>query len=158
MANKRTEYYRGLNSGLQMAYRMMRDAGLKDAENLIGEEIRIRGVMQITPSVTKRELEDGCDEIEQRLYESFLCQTLIVLHDAFDFGKTRCLRFMDNWNLKADQLRESLVSWEDNVTWVRKVLGIDIQTTAMERGGILIREKLGLSEETILGGQDEKPM
>lgn len=141
MANKQTEYHRGLNAGLQMAFRMLRDSGHKEAAELVAEEIRKRGVMRITPAVTLKELDHGAEKIEQRMYESFLCQTLMVLYDQFDFGRKRCLRFMDNWGLKTDCIHSHLVFWEDNIKWVKDVLDIDLPVQAMEEGGMFWKEK-----------------
>lgn len=137
MANKQKDYFRGLSSGLDMAYRILRDAGEKKAASLIGEEIRKRGKMPVNAPVTTKELEHGLIPMKQCLYETFLCQTLMVLRDEFGYGSVRGLRFLKRWNLKIDCMAIGLVNWKDYVEAISKEMNIDVPTEAMKLGGLI---------------------
>ena len=136
MSNNK-EYYRGLDAGLKMALRMMRDSGNKQGHELIKEELRKRGVMKIPMSVTEKEMDRATVQIKAYLYEAFMCQVLMVLRDRFDFGEIRCKRFADGWNRKADALNDALVKWEENVQAIKDELNIDVPTKFMKIEGLL---------------------
>ena len=137
MANRMKEYNRGRDQGLDMAYRLVRDAGEDRAAALIAEEIQKRGRMPVKLAVTSKEIEKGLDHIKKCMYESFLCQTLMVLHDQFDFGRTRCLRFMNRWNFKTDCMTSGLVEWADYIATIKEELNIDLPHECMKAEGLM---------------------
>ena len=137
MANKMREYNRGRSQGLEMAYRLLKDAGETKAAALVADEIRIRGKMPVQLAVTSKEIEKGLDHIKKCMYESFLCQTLMVLRDQFGFGKKRCIDFMIRWNYKTDCMSSGLVEWADYVATIKQELDIDVPTVCMKEEGLL---------------------
>lgn len=137
MANRMKEYNRGRDQGLDMAYRLVRDAGEDKAAVVIAEEIRRRGRMPVKLAVTSKEIEKGLDHIKLCMYETFLCQSLMVLRDQFGFGKKRCMDFIDRWNLKTDCMSSGLVEWADYVATIKAELDIDVPTASMREEKLL---------------------
>ena len=96
MSNRKMqEYNRGRSQGLDMARRLLEDAGETKAAALIAEEIRIRGKLPVQMAVTSNEINRGLEHIKLCMYETFLCQSLMVLRDQFGFGKKRCTDFIN---------------------------------------------------------------
>lgn len=137
MANKQTEYNRGRQQGLEMSCRLLAEAGDAFGVRIIQEEIHKRGRLGIPTAATTKELEEAAGPIKVCMYQSFLCMTLMVLRDAFDFGQTRCKRFVDRWKLKEACLKDGLVTWRDQVEAIKKELNIEIQTDAMRENELL---------------------
>lgn len=137
MANRMKEYNRGRDQGLDMAYRLVRDAGEDKAAVVIAEEIRRRGRMPVKLAVTSKEIEKGLDHIKLCMYETFLCQSLMVLRDQFGFGKKRCMEFIDRWNFKTDCMSSGLVEWADYVATIKAELDIDVPTASMREEKLL---------------------
>lgn len=137
MANRMKEYNRGRDQGLDMAYRLVRDGGEDRAAALIAEEIQKRGRMPVKLAVTSKEIEKGLDHIKLCMYETFLCQSLMVLRDQFGFGKKRCMEFIDRWNFKTDCMSSGLVEWADYVATIKAELDIDVPTASMREEKLL---------------------
>ena len=140
MANKQREYDRGRSHGLQLAMRILEDAGDKKGYELVRHEMKMRGAINLDVNLSLKEIETGMGAIKKCMYESFLCQSLMTLHDEFGFGKSRCERFIERWNLKTDCMGAGLVSWEDNVACVKEEIGIDVPTEAMKLEGLINAE------------------
>ena len=133
MANKQNELNRGRMQGLDMAYRLLRAAGDDKGAKIIETEIRNRGVVPIKTAATLKELEKAAEPYKQCMYETFLCMTLMVLHDQFGFGRKRCDDFIHRWNLKTDCMSEGLVRWKDHVEAIKAEIGIDVPTECMRK-------------------------
>ena len=139
MARKFNEYNKGRMQGLDMAYRMLRDAGNTEGADLIGDEIRKRGKLPAAAqlSVTTKELTHGLEPIKWCMYETFMCQALMVLRDQFGFGQKRCMDFIKRWNLKTDCMSEMLVCWQDYIDTIKEELDIDVPTACMREEGLI---------------------
>lgn len=137
MADKMKEYNRGRDQGLDMAWRMLRDVGNKEGAELIAEEIRMRGRTPIKLAVSSKEIADAMAPMKWCMYETFQCMALMVLHDQFGFGRIRCLRFLERWNLKTDAMSDGLVDWADQLQAVRDEIGIDLPTDCMKEEGLI---------------------
>lgn len=137
MARKYNEYNKGRMQGLDMAYRLLRDAGEKKAAAMIGEEIKKRGRLPVQLPITTKEIDHGLEHIKWCMYETFMCQAIMVLHDQFDFGKARCLRFIKRWNLKSDAMGAGYVEWFDYVATIKEELDIDVPTECMKEEGLI---------------------
>lgn len=131
MANKQTEYNRGRQQGLEMAYRVLVEAGEKYSAQLIRDEINKRGKLGISTAATTKELEKATIPIKMCLYESFLCMTLITLKDTFGFGPIRCRRFIERWKLKESCMEDGLVNWREQVDAIKEELNIILPTDEM---------------------------
>ena len=131
------EYNKGRMQGLDMAYRLLRDAGEKKAAELVADEIRKRGRMPVALAVTSKEIDHGLEHIKWCMYETFMCQALMVLREQFDFGQTRCMRFIDRWNYKSNCMGSGLVEWKDYIETIREELGIDVPTACMKEEGLI---------------------
>lgn len=137
MANKQNDYFRGRQQGLDIACRVLKENGDTEGVKIIQEEIRKRGRMGISTAATTKELEEASAEIKICMYESFLCQTLMVLRDEFDFGQKRCKRFVDRWKAKEENLMDGLVTWKDQIQAVKEELKIEFPTDHMELRGLI---------------------
>ena len=132
MAKKQDDYFRGRESGLEIAYRVLKENGDTRGVQIIEDEVRKRGKMGINTAATTKELEKASMQVKVCMYESFLCQTLMVLHDEFGFGQKRCKQFVDRWNLKAETMEDGLVTWRDQVDAIKEELDIALPTDYME--------------------------
>lgn len=137
MANKQTEYNRGRMQGLDMAYRLLMSEGMPEAAEKIADEIKARGVIPIKTAATLKELEKATEPYKLCMYETFLCMTLMVLHDQFGFGNKRCQDFVNRWNLKTDCMANGLVQWKDMVDTVKDEIGIHVPTECMRKEGLI---------------------
>ena len=93
--------------------------------------------MPVKLAVTSKEIEKGLDHIKLCMYETFLCQSLMVLRDQFGFGKKRCMEFIDRWNFKTDCMSSGLVEWADYVATIKAELDIDVPTASMREEKLL---------------------
>ena len=59
MANKQREYDRGRSHGLQLAMRILEEAGDQQGYELIREEIRLRGRLNLNVNLSLKEIEEG---------------------------------------------------------------------------------------------------
>jgi len=137
MANKQREYDRGRSHGLQLAMRILQEAGDQKGFDVIKEEVLLRGRIKLDVNLSMKEIEEGLEPIKKCMYESFLCQSLMTLHDEFGFGKARCERFIKRWNLKTDCMGSGLLTWEDNVQCIKDELGIDVPVESMRLEGLI---------------------
>lgn len=137
MAKKPSDYFRGRQQGLDIACRVLKENGDMKGVEIIREEIRKRGRMEIDTAATTRELEQASMQVKVCMYESFLCQTLMVLRDEFDFEQKRCKRFIDKWNLKTECMEDGLVTWRDQVDAIKEELDIELPTDNMKLGELL---------------------
>ena len=135
--NKLDDYFKGRQQGLDIAYRVLKENGDYRGCRIIEEEIRKRGKIGIPSAVTAKELEEASMQIKLCMYQSFLCQTLMVLRDEFDYGQKRCKRFVDRWNLKTDCMQDGLVTWKDQVEAIKAELDIELPTDHMELNELL---------------------
>lgn len=131
MASKFKEYDRGRSHGLQLAMRIMQEEGNEEGYKRLKKEVWDRGLMVLNTNLTLKEMDSGLEQMKKCMYETFLCQTLMVLHDEFGFGRQRCERFMQRWKLKTDSMAGGLVCWGDYVQCIKDELGIDVPTTAI---------------------------
>lgn len=136
MANMK-EYNRGRDQGLDMAWRLLRDAGNKEGAELIAGEIKARGKSPVKLAVTSKEIATAMAPMKWCMYETFQCMALMVLHDEFGFGKIRCQRFLKRWNFKTDCMSDGFVDWADQVEAVRNEIGIDLPTDCMKEEGLI---------------------
>ena len=134
---KYDEYNRGRMQGLEMAYRLLRDKGQKEAMEIIREEITRRGQMPVLLPVTTIEIDRGLEALKWCMYETFMCQALMVLRDQFGFGKKRCMDFIIRWNYKTDCLGKGLVDWQDYIDAIKEELDIDVPTACMREEGLI---------------------
>jgi len=134
---KMQEYNRGRDQGLDMAWRLLRDAGCKEGADLIREEIRKRGKSPVKLAVTQKEIAEATAPIKWCMYETFTCMALMVLRDEFEFGKKRCLRFLRRWAFKTDCMSEGLCDWSDYVQTIQEELNIDVPTECMREEGLI---------------------
>ena len=129
--NKLDDYFKGRQQGLDIALRVLKENGDYRGLRIIEEEIRKRGKIGIPTAVTTKELESASMQIKVCMYESFLCQTLMVLRDEFGYGQKRCKKFVDRWTLKESCLMDGLVTWKDQVDAVKEELDIELPTDNM---------------------------
>lgn len=137
MNRKMQEYNRGRDQGLDMAWRLLKDAGNKEGMELIAKEIRFRGKVPINTYISHKEMEKAITPLQKLMYETFLCMALTVLHDEFDFGKKRCLRFLCRWADKTANMSEGYMNWADLVQVIKEELDIDVPTISLRQENMI---------------------
>ena len=137
MGRQDREYFRGRQQGLDIAKRVLQEGGCKEGVKLIEDEIKRRGRIGISSVATSKELERQSLQVMLCMYESFLCQTLMVLMDEFDFDQKECHRFVERWKDKEESLKDGLVTWKDRVEAIKEEIDISLPTDNMEIGELI---------------------
>ena len=76
------EYASGRNDGLQLALKIVEEAGV----DALREEIKFRGAKGINTAMSKKELNKACTKIKEMTLDTMLTLSVATLHDEFDFG------------------------------------------------------------------------
>lgn len=87
------DYRNGRSEGMNLAYRIVKDGGIKALEN----ELKFRERTKINTSLALKEIEDASKPLNGFINEVHILLWLSVLHDQFDFGKVRLNRAMDRF-------------------------------------------------------------
>lgn len=127
------KYREGRAVGLKLALQIVENDGVDGLRN----EIKFREKSAINPPIAIKEIDECADELKMVLYETILCQCLMVLHDCFGFGEKRLKKFMRRWSYKQECMQDGLVQWADYVDEVRNNFNLEISTSAMERNGLI---------------------
>jgi len=131
------EYNKGRIQGLEMAFRLLRDAGETKAAGLVADEIKKRGKLSVQLPLTSKEVIQGVQPMKWCLYETFMCMTIEVLHTRFGFGSKRCKEFLKWWNIKVGMMDDKLVTWQEYIEAIKEEVGIDIPTDCMKEEGLI---------------------
>lgn len=126
--NKMREYERGREDGLDLALRIVRDGGLEALE----KEIKFRGVTGVHTSLATKDLDKASQQIKEMTLDTVTVLAIAVLRDKFDFGKTRCQRFMDGMEMGAEYLMKDLATWADYRNSIEEELGITLKIRVNE--------------------------
>lgn len=87
------DYRSGRSEGMNLAYRIAKDGGIKALEN----ELKFREKTKINTSLAMKEIEEASKPLNGFINEVHILLWLSVLHDEFDFGKIRLNRAMDRF-------------------------------------------------------------
>lgn len=120
--NKMTEYMRGREDGLDLAYRIVKDGGIEALE----KEMKWRGVSGIHTPLAKKDLEKATQKIKEMTLDTFTVLGIAALYDEFGFGEKRCQRWMDKLTEGADLLMDDMATWPDYIQSIKEQIGINL--------------------------------
>ena len=122
MSKKMNDYMVGREDGLLMALDIVKQGGAEALE----KEISFRNVTGIRTPLAKKDLDKATIKIKEQLLDTVTILSVATLHDVYGFGKKRCRRFIDRFNLKAECLVDDMASWDDYIQVIREELGIEM--------------------------------
>lgn len=120
-------YNSGRNDGLIMAYRLVKEDGLKALE----EELNYRNVTSLNCILPKKEMKALAEKIKTQLFEVLLVLSVSTLHDEFDFGKKRCDRFVERMLKISNQIEEHYATLDDYRRMLEDELHIELEIKNM---------------------------
>lgn len=110
----------------------------KEGIDALKKEIQMRGVTKIHLGVSQKELSGLVETLAENLYTTFLTMTMISLEDAYNFKKTRLMRFKDAFDkhtratYNMDWLGKHYVSMPEYARYLRDECGIDLSDDFIE--------------------------
>ena len=91
MRNKDEELRR---EGMAYALRIAKENGIDSLE----EECRFRGATKLPLALPKNAIDECVSKIKANTIDTVTILSAMVLHDEFEFGKSRIQRFVDRFN------------------------------------------------------------
>ena len=114
MRNKDEELRR---EGMAYALRIAKEKGIDSLE----EECRFRGATKLPLALPKNAIDECVSKIKLNTIDTVTILSAMVLHDEFDFGKSRIQRFVDRFNKKAECIMDDYATWEDQIQILKEL-------------------------------------
>lgn len=121
--NKWTEYQRGRDDGLQLALRIVKKDGIQGLER----ELEYRRITGLNTSLAARDLEKSADKIKEMAMDTMSILGVAALHDAFGFGKSRCMKFLDKMDEGSELVKRNMATWKDYIDGIKEELDLDLE-------------------------------
>lgn len=121
--NKWTEYQRGRDDGLQLALKIIKKDGVQGLER----ELEYRRITGLNTSLAARDLEKSADKIKEMAMDTISILGVAALHDAFGFGKTRCMKFLDKMDEGSELVKRNMATWKDYIDGIKEELDLDLE-------------------------------
>ena len=113
------EYRKARNDGIKLACKIILDSEEMTEEEknkalkAIGKEQRFRKNNNMDTNLTLKELEEASETMRILINEGQILIALSVLHDEFDFGRTRLNRYMDRFCSIHDSIQGGWAGYSD---------------------------------------------
>lgn len=120
MRNKDEELRR---EGMAYALRIAKENVIDSLE----EECRFRGATKLPLALPKNAIDECVSKIKANTIDTVTILSAMVLHDEFEFGKSRIQRFVDRFNKKAECIMDDYATWEDQIQILREECGLDFK-------------------------------
>lgn len=121
--NKWTEYQRGRDDGLQLALKIIKKDGIQGLER----ELEYRRITGLNTSLAARDLEKSADKIKEMAMDTMSILGVAALHDAFGFGKSRCMKFLDKMDEGSELVKRNMATWKDYIDGIKEELDLDLE-------------------------------
>ena len=121
--NKWTEYQRGRDDGLQLALKIIKKDGIQGLER----ELEYRRITGLNTSLAARDLEKSADKIKEMAMDTMSILGVAALHDAFGFGKSRCMKFLDRMAEGSELVKKNMATWQDYIDGIKEELDLDLE-------------------------------
>lgn len=105
------KYEQARREGMAYALRIAKEKGIDGLE----EELKYRNCTEMPIGISRYECEEVTAAVKHNCIDTCLILAASTLHDEFDFGKTRILRFRDRFNNKAECIMDDYSTWEDEI-------------------------------------------
>lgn len=123
------DYHAGRNDGLLLALRILKEDGMEALE----KECKFRKMTNINTGVSLKEINKASLEINHLINESQILLCLSILHDEFDFGKTRLNQAMDAWEEKNAAFTDDLFLYADYREQMAAVMERVLKTPVLDQ-------------------------
>ena len=78
-------------------------------------------------ALPKNAIDECVSKIKANTIDTVTILSAMVLHDEFEFGKSRIQRFVDRFNKKAECIMDDYATWEDQIQILREECGLDFK-------------------------------
>lgn len=109
-------------AGARWAFDLIKEKGLEEAM----KEFEWRGIQKAPLCIEKAEILRFENELRENCKRTMAAMACLCLHDQFDFGHNRLVRFIEKWNTEVDCLGMDLMNWPDIAQVLKDETNIDI--------------------------------
>lgn len=115
-------------SGADWMVRYAKKHGLEEAE----KELERRGVRNMPLRLNNSDVEVFMAAERQNIINYMLVDTILTLHDVFDFEREQCKEFIERWNDNMACLADGYVDWRELRDTINEEIGIWIPLSDKE--------------------------
>lgn len=117
--------YEGRIQGMYYAYDQIQKHGLE----AFADELRYRQKFGVNILQDRKDIKAFQDSVIKRSMECILVFAVGVLHDEFGFGRQRCERFIERFNLKASCIADNYLTWDEQIAIIEQEIGLHVGFT-----------------------------
>lgn len=110
-------------SGAVWLLEFAKEHGLEEAE----KEVERRGIRNMPLKLKDSDVDVFVNTERTNIMNCLLLDTLLTLHDVFDFTNDDCQKFIVNWNKTVDSLAKETIQWKELRDIVNEELGIYVK-------------------------------
>ena len=130
----RDKFYEARMQGMIYALNKIKDGGVEELER----DMRKRNLLKLPLTVKESQMDEIYETLTANIYNNMLSIALFVLHDSFQFGKSRIRKFKDAFDkltldtVDLDYMGQHYVKFEDFAMEINEKYdtGIDISRVA----------------------------
>lgn len=108
---------------MQLALRIVKKDGIQGLER----ELEYRRITGLNTSLAARDLEKSADKIKEMAMDTMSILGVAALHDAFGFGKSRCMKFLDKMDEGSELVKRNMATWKDYIDGIKEELDLDLE-------------------------------
>ena len=127
--NKLSEYTRGRDDGLALAWKIIQESGVEGFRN----EMKFRNKTGIHTNLMLREVEQFTEPFKKVMLETMQVGMVAALHDEFGFGQQRCQRAVDAIEKVMVYRNHGWLYWIDVMGDIKKRLNLDLEDTELKK-------------------------
>ena len=107
-------------SGAVWLLEFAKEHGLEEAE----KEVERRGIRNMPLKLKDSDVDVFVNTERTNIMNCLLLDTLLTLHDVFDFEKDECKKFIERWNDNVSCIADHYVKWREIRDIVYEEIGI----------------------------------
>lgn len=127
--SKLSEYTRGRDDGLALAWKIIQESGVEGFRN----EMKFRNKTGIHTNLMLREVEQFTEPFKKVMLETMQVGMVAALHDEFGFGQQKCPRAVDAIEKLMVYLNHGWLYWIDVMGDIKKRLNLDLEDTELKK-------------------------
>lgn len=107
-------------SGAVWLLEFAKEHGLEEAE----KEVERRGIRNMPLKLKDSDVDVFVNTERENIMNCLLLDTILTLHDVFDFEKDECKKFIERWNDNVACIADHYVKWREIRDTVYEEIGI----------------------------------
>ena len=107
-------------SGADWMLRFAKEHGLEEAE----KELERRGIRNMPLKLNHSDVDVFVNTERENIMNCLLVDTILTLHDVFDFEHDQCHKFIERWNENVACLSDGYVKWRELRDTIKEEIGI----------------------------------